>query len=85
MLRLLTTLTLILYGTCAHANDEDRAERRELRERRDKVRTAIRRMEGCLENRDLGPCINADDDAQTHAAVMYYYMKKGKRKRTEKD
>ena len=85
MLRLLSILALLLYGTCAHANDEDREERRELRERRDKVRAAIRRMEKCLEERDLDPCINSNDDAQTHAAVMFYYMKKGKRKPAEKD
>jgi len=83
-LRLLTILTLILYATCAHANEEDREERRELRDRREKVRGAIRRMEKCIQNRDLSPCIQNDDDAETHAAVMTYFMKRGKPRRPAK-
>lgn len=76
MPRLLLILFTLLYGTCALANEEDRAERRELRERREKVRTAIRRMQKCIDDRDLTPCLESEEDLETRTAVMRYLTKK---------
>ena len=76
MARLLLITIAVLYGTCAFADDDDRSERRELRERREKVRGAIQRMNKCIENRDLAPCMASNDDAETRNAVMFFMLKK---------
>ncbi len=75
MLRTLLILFVVVYATCAHADGEDRAERRELRERRDKVRAAVKKMQKCIENKDIAPCMTGDDDLETRAAVMKYFLR----------
>jgi len=76
MVRPLLILLTLLYATCAFANDEDRAERRELRDRREKIRQAVRRVEKCFASGDLSPCMDSTDDIEIQQAVMKYYMKR---------
>lgn len=76
MFRLVSIALTLFFCASGLANDEDRVERRDLRERREKVRTAIRRLNRCMEMGDLTPCLETDDDQETRDAVMRYMLKK---------
>lgn len=68
-------LIVLLCGMAAlcYADDE-REERRNLRERRERVRIAIKRVEKCFQTGDILPCLG-NDDRETREAVFRYYLK----------
>lgn len=58
----------------ALADDNDRSERRNLRDRRAQMRVAVERVNNCVRTGDLRPCLqNHNEDLSVKRALLALY------------
>lgn len=66
-------LALSLGGSYAYGDERD--ERRDLRERRARIRKTLKRVQKCIATGDFEPCAS-EEDAKIRDLVIAYYLKK---------
>lgn len=74
----LILLALGFLGPPCYAGDEDVQARRKLRERRERLRVAHKRIQECLATANLDPCFN-NPDVEIAQALLRYYEKRNQK------